>query len=280
MRGAVTSSGTIDLSQVRQEKLIGRGSFGDVWKGTWHGTDVAVKSVLANTEKMKEAVLREVSIMQNMRHPNCVALLGYAWTETEEVKLVMEYLAGGSLDKVLHNPAFKLTWGQARRMALDVAKGMAFLHAHNPPVIHRDLKSLNLLVDDHGNVKVCDFGLGRVVGQTATQTNRVGTFLWQAPELMNEEPYGLPVDVYAFGIVMSEICARHFPYEGMGDAKIVMGVSSGKLRPTVPDQLPPAWTSLMKRCWAGTPSDRPPFSDIVQELKDMSLPEDDPIVIL
>lgn len=185
----------------------------------------------------------------------------------------MEFI-GGSLDKMLQDSKVTLTWPQVRNMALSIATGMAVLHHHQPPIIHRDLKSLNILVDDSGNVKVSDFGLGRTLGGNSTLSAAVGTFLWMAPEVMNEEAdYGLPADVYSFGIIMWEFACRQFPYEGLDQPKVIAGVVSGNLRPSIPVTVPDAWTSLMQRCWSGDPSQRPTFDVILKELKSMQLPE-------
>ena len=271
---------TIDMKQVTLEKEIGRGAFGRVFKGDWHGTDVAVKFITLKSPtmsdgdnlKLKESVIREVSIMQNVRHPNLVSLLGYDIAE-EEVKIVMEYMEGGGLNRLVHDHKVELSWEEIKRFAVDICKGMCCLHKNDPPVIHRDLKSLNILVDGNRVVKVSDFGLGRTAGGSdSTLTNGLGTPVWMAPEVMSDEQYGLKADVYSFGIIMWELCCRRLPYEGLIPAKIVLGVVSGKLRPTTPSHIPSVWRKLMERCWDGDASSRPDFTEILKELKSMSLP--------
>lgn len=267
------------MSQVTLEKCIGRGTFGEVWKGDWLGTDVAVKNIIIRDEKQKELVIREVSIMQTIRHPNLVSLLGWSMADAQDnVKIVMEFMDGGGLDGLLKDVSQKLTWKRIRKTALDVAKGMACLHGQKPPVVHRDLKSLNILVDENGVSKVCDFGLSRTMGSASTMTNQTGTLIWMAPEVMNDEEYGPSADVYSFGIIMWELCSRKIPYADSGAASklisFVTGIASGKLRPEIPANTPEAWATLMKRCWSSDPAARPPFSEIVNILKNMPLDED------
>lgn len=267
----LTSKG-VPLQKLTILEAIGRGAFGDIIKADWFGTEVAIKTIKVDNDKMKALVLREVTIMSQVRNPHLVSLLGYEMGPNE-VKIVMEYMAGGSLDKLLQDKSVKLTWNRAVTIALEIAKGMACLHHQELPVIHRDLKSLNVLVDKYGKICVSDFGLGRTMSENTKMTEQTGSTLWMAPEVMSEQPYGLPADVYSFGIVMWEICARKYPYEGIGLLKLVTGVTSGSLRPPIPPGTPSAWSTLMTRCWSGDPSSRPTFDTILKELKAMQLNE-------
>ncbi|KAJ1279356.1 hypothetical protein BS78_04G149400 [Paspalum vaginatum] len=159
----------IPWNELALKEKIGAGSFGTVHRADWNGSDVAVKILMEqdlHPERLKE-FLREVAIMRSLRHPNIVLLMG-AVTQPPNLSIVTEYLSRGSLYRLLHRHGTKENLDERRRlsMAFDVAKGMNYLHKRNPPIVHRDLKSPNLLVDKKYTVKVCDFGLSRLKANT------------------------------------------------------------------------------------------------------------------
>ncbi|KAM0866057.1 hypothetical protein ACQ4PT_042855 [Festuca glaucescens] len=159
----------IPWSELAVREKIGAGSFGTVHRADWNGSDVAVKILMdqdLHPERLKE-FLREVAIMKSLRHPNIVLLMG-AVTQAPNLSIVTEYLSRGSLYRLLHRHGARENLDERRclSMAFDVAKGMNYLHKRNPPIVHRDLKSPNLLVDKKYTVKVCDFGLSRLKANT------------------------------------------------------------------------------------------------------------------
>ncbi|KAI7744252.1 hypothetical protein M8C21_008251, partial [Ambrosia artemisiifolia] len=178
----------IAWDELHIKERIGAGSFGTVHRAEWHGSDVAVKVLTVqdfHDDQLKE-FLREVSIMKRVRHPNVVLFMG-AVTVRPHFSIVTEYLPRGSLFRLLHLPAAGESMDQRRRlrMALDVAKGINYLHCLSPPVVHWDLKSPNLLVDKNWTVKVCDFGLSRFKANTFISSKSVaGTPEWMAPEFL------------------------------------------------------------------------------------------------
>ncbi|XP_021907744.1 probable serine/threonine-protein kinase SIS8 [Carica papaya] len=146
---------------------IGIGSYGEVYRAEWNGTEVAVKKFL-DQDFSGDALVQfksEVEIMLRLRHPNVVLFMG-AVTRPPHFSILTEFLPRGSLYKLLHRPNPQLDEKRRMRMALDVAKGMNCLHTSHPPIVHRDLKSPNLLVDKNWVVKVCDFGLSRMKHHT------------------------------------------------------------------------------------------------------------------
>ncbi|KAK9127647.1 hypothetical protein Syun_016444 [Stephania yunnanensis] len=156
------------------KEKVGAGSFGTVHHADWNGSDVAVKILMEqdfHPERFKE-FLREVAIMKRLRHPNIVLFMG-AVTKSPHLSIVTEYLSRGSLYRLLHKSGAREVLDERRRlnMAYDVAKGMNYLHRRNPPIVHRDLKSPNLLVDKKYTVKVCDFGLSRLKANTFYHLN-------------------------------------------------------------------------------------------------------------
>ncbi|CAD7701403.1 unnamed protein product [Ostreobium quekettii] len=147
----------IDESELELEARIGMGSFGEVYKGYWRGTDVAVKRILEQDQEFTEQLVKEfrseIAIMMRLRHPNVLLFMG-AVTEPPNLSIVTQFLPRGSLFRLLHKTNAKIDERLRLKMATDVAKGMCYLHSFKPPIIHRDLKSPNLLVDKDWTVKV------------------------------------------------------------------------------------------------------------------------------
>ncbi|XP_057973897.1 serine/threonine-protein kinase CTR1 isoform X2 [Malania oleifera] len=159
----------ISWDELHIKERVGAGSFGTVHRAEWHGSDVAVKVLTVQDfqdDQLKE-FLREVAIMKRVRHPNVVLFMG-AVTKRPHLSIVTEYLPRGSMYRLIHRPTSGEVLDHRRRlrMALDVAKGINYLHRLNPPIVHWDLKSPNLLVDKNWTVKVCDFGLSRFKANT------------------------------------------------------------------------------------------------------------------
>ncbi|XP_021679475.2 serine/threonine-protein kinase CTR1 isoform X2 [Hevea brasiliensis] len=166
----------ISWDELHIKERVGAGSFGTVHRAEWHGSDVAVKVLTVqdfHDDQLRE-FLREVAIMKRVRHPNVVLFMG-AVTKRPHLSIVTEYLPRGSLYRLIHRPAAGEMLDQRRRlrMALDVAKGINYLHCLNPPIVHWDLKSPNLLVDKNWTVKVCDFGLSRFKANTFISSKSV-----------------------------------------------------------------------------------------------------------
>jgi len=158
------------------------------------------------------------------------------------------------------------------QIAVDVAAAMAYLHEdQSPSVVHRDLKSHNLLIDRRGVVKLCDFGLVR------TKTSLAGTPAYMAPELFNSDGagggggggYNKSVDVYAFGVLLWEIFAQEIPFSGYDIDGIRSAVGRGD-RPRIPTvDTPQDIRKLMAECWHQSPAERPEFGSILRELKEL-----------
>jgi Protein tyrosine and serine/threonine kinase len=157
-----------------------------------------------------------------------------------------------------------LSWQHCLKMALDTAKGMLYLHSSVPQILHRDLKSHNLLVDEHFRVKISDFGLSKVLekSSTAQTMTSCGTAAWAAPEVLRNARYTEKADVYSFGVVLWELWTRKDPYEGMPAFQIIFAVGTEGLRPTIPSGCPDAFGQLMLDCWQGEHSRRPSFDVI------------------
>ncbi|CAN4078663.1 unnamed protein product [Withania somnifera] len=172
----------IDIRLLKFENKVASGSFGDLYKGTYCSQEVAIKVLKPenlNMDMVKE-FSQEVFIMRKIRHKNVVQFIG-ACTRPPNLCIVTEFMSRGSIYTFLHKQrgAFKLP--TLLKVAIDVSKGMSYLHQNN--IIHRDLKTANLLMDEHGVVKVGDFGVARVQAQTGVMTAETGTYRWMAPEV-------------------------------------------------------------------------------------------------
>ncbi|GAX80882.1 hypothetical protein CEUSTIGMA_g8317.t1 [Chlamydomonas eustigma] len=274
-----------DLKLIHQ---IGEGGFGKVYYGHWCGSPVAIKVATLRSSQggggvdlqLKELRLqefqREVTNMSTIPpHPNVLKLLG-ACVESPNIALITEFCSRGSLYHLLHNSSAASTQHlQAHHlisMWLGVARGMQHLHACR--VVHRDLKSPNLLIDDMGAIKIADFGLSRCQQGHAdpvkrAMTGALGTFQWMAPEVLTRQRYSEKADVYSFAMVMYECLTRKIPYDGMTALQAGMAVATLGLRPELPSHCEPSHSGLIRDCWAAVPDQRPGFSQIVVRLERM-----------
>ncbi|KAK9921163.1 hypothetical protein M0R45_029686 [Rubus argutus] len=268
--------GDLDIpwSDLVLKEKIGAGSFGTVHRADWHGSDVAVKILMEqefHVERFKE-FLREVTIMKGLRHPNIVLFMG-AVTTPPNLSIVTEYLSRGSLYRLLHKPGPLLDERRRLNMALDVVKGMNYLHRRNPPIVHRDLKSPNLLVDKKYTVKVCDFGLSRLKANTfLSSKSAAGTPEWMAPEVLRDEPSNEKSDVYSFGVILWELATLQQPWANLNPAQVVAAVGFRNKRLEIPRDLNPHVASIIEACWANEPWKRPSFASIMDSLKPLTKP--------
>lgn len=158
-------------------------------------------------------------------------------------------------------------------MALDVAKGMNYLHSSTPVIVHRDLKSPNLLVDKNWVVKVCDFGLSRMKHNTfLSSRSTAGTAEWMAPEVLRNEPSNEKCDVYSFGVILWELTTLQQPWGGMNPMQVVGAVGFQHRQLDIPNDMDPMIADIIRQCWHTDPKLRPSFSDIMTALKTLQRP--------
>lgn len=184
--------------------------------------------------------------MESLRHPNIVTFLG-ACSKFPNLAIVLEYCENKSLWSLLQNKSINLSWDDRLKLALEISRGMNYLHCFPIPIIHRDLKSLNILIDDAYRAKIADFGWTRLKGDE--MTDRIGTFQWMAPEVIVGKNYSEKADVYSFGIILWEFASREPPYKKITPTKVSMEVVKNDLRPKPPKKTPEPLVRLMKRCW-------------------------------
>ncbi|KAK9067483.1 hypothetical protein SSX86_014813 [Deinandra increscens subsp. villosa] len=248
---------------------IGLGSYGEVYHADWNGTEVAVKKFL--DQDFSGAALaefrREVRIMQRLRHPNVVLFMG-AVTRPPNLSIITEFLPRGSLYRIIHRPQCQIDEQRRIKMALDVAKGMNCLHTSIPTIVHRDLKSPNLLVDEDWNVKVCDFGLSRLKHNTfLSSKSTAGTPEWMAPEVLRNENSNEKCDVYSFGVILWELATLRLPWSGMNPMQVVGAVGFQNRRLDIPKDVDPLVGRIIWECWQTDPNLRPSFAQLTVALK-------------
>jgi Leucine-rich repeat (LRR) protein len=288
----------IHYRDLKMEAVIGAGSFARVYKGKWNHTLVAIKeltgvhTLMASLEaernvsiseagsqqdegiqKLVNEFRSEVLVMSRLHHPNVLLLVG-ACSEFPDLCIVTEFLPNGALYDALHkrNARDTLTLKQQMQWLLETASGMAYLHEQG--LMHRDLKSLNVLLDDLNRAKLCDFGLAKIVGDAQrTMTSGVGSLLWMPPEVMRGDSYSFSADVYSWGIMAWEIMSPEeelFP--GLSTYEVAKQIVAGH-RPKVN----PVWSycvcQLMQHCWRGEKEDRPTFVEVMLQLEEVVQPE-------
>jgi serine/threonine protein kinase len=263
---------SIDIGEVQQLEKIEKGSFGEIFKASWRGTIVALKkSPSANlTSPLIKELKREATLMKSLRHPNVLQFLGTTTDPRDnDFVIIMEFMPRGSLYRIIHNMSVDLPLERIKNIALDAARGMNYLHNLTPPIIHRDFKSHNLLVDLHWKVKVCDFGLSKMIEEANATMTACGTPAWTAPEVLRNERYTAKADVYSFGVVLWELFSREDPFPGIPPFQVVFIVGNQGRRPAIQPHWPPEWIQLIVECWSENPSLRPSYDAILAKLTTM-----------
>ncbi|GAA0186515.1 non-receptor serine/threonine protein kinase [Lithospermum erythrorhizon] len=155
-------------------------------------------------------------------------------------------------------------------MVLLQARGMNYLHHCNPPIVHRDLKTSNLLVDKNWTVKVGDFGLSRLKHETylTTKTGK-GTPQWMAPEVLRNELSNEKADVYSFGVILWELATQKIPWDNLNSMQVIGAVGFMDQRLEIPKDVDPQWAAIIESCWLSESQSRPSFQELMEKLKDL-----------
>ncbi|KAL7132795.1 hypothetical protein ABFS83_12G098000 [Erythranthe nasuta] len=254
-----------------ESSIISRGSFGEVLKANWHGTPVAVKRIIPNLSEDR-SVTHEVNLLMKLRHPNIVEFLG-AVTERNPLLLITEYLRGGDLHQHLKEKG-ALNPSTAINFALDIARGMAYLHFGPNIVIHRDLQPRNIFLSNSSGdrLKVGDFGLSKLVRVQNSQdvykmTGETGSYRYMAPEVFKHRKYDKKTDVFSFAIILYEMLEGEPPMANYEPYEAARYVSEGHRPAFRAKSFTPELKELTDQCWAGDMNQRPSFLEILKKLE-------------
>ncbi|XAR49198.1 Non-specific serine/threonine protein kinase [Bertholletia excelsa] len=265
---------------------IGSGGFGKVYKGILSsGQLVAIKRAQQGSLQGALEFKTEIELLSRVHHKNIVNLVGFCYDQGEQI-LVYEYVANGTLTESLSGKSgIHLNWLRRLTIALDSARGLAYLHEHaNPPIIHRDIKSSNILLDDHLNAKVADFGISKIIqdrerGYLTTQVK--GTLGYLDPEYYTTYQLTEKSDVYSFGIVLLELVTARPPIEqGKHIVGLVKNAMAGsKASYNLLEIVDPAlgtplqgleqFMGLAMRCTQDYGAERPTMSEAVREIENI-----------
>ncbi|KAG7554871.1 Protein kinase domain [Arabidopsis suecica] len=272
-------------SGFKESNILGQGGFGCVYLATLENNiSAAVKKLDCANEDAAKEFKSEVEILSKLQHPNIISLLGYSTNDTARF-IVYELMPNVSLESHLHGSSrgSAITWPMRMKIALDVTRGLEYLHEHcHPAIIHRDLKSSNILLDSNFNAKISDFGLAVVDGPKNKNHKLSGTVGYVAPEYLLNGQLTEKSDVYAFGVVLLELLLGKKPVEKLapGECQSIITWAMPYLtdRTKLPSVIDPAIKDTMDLkhlyqvaavavlCVQPEPSYRPLITDVLHSL--------------
>ena len=261
---ATFNSLNIPLDDLKVTNKIGAGGFGTVFMATRLSTGelLAVKEVRSDKLSMSvwASLYSEVATMVPLKHPFVLELVGVHIKEP--YRIITRFCSGKSLFDRLHKSYGEhLSSFQLTKIAYQVAEGMAFLHSKG--IVHRDLKSMNILLDENNDAKIADFGLAGILQHNKELVGGVGTPNYSAPEILERKRYGPKIDVYSYGVILWEMAMQQIPFRDKTFNAIYDQVVNKNWRLAFTRPIPENLKSLITKCWSANPNDRPDFSEIV-----------------
>ncbi|EGZ11205.1 hypothetical protein PHYSODRAFT_337950 [Phytophthora sojae] len=248
----------IPYESVKFERAISKGAHGEVWLGEYQGQQVAVKRLLQTKTLQADEVeefAKEIELSASLVHHNIVTFIGVAWNSLSNLVMVLEYLPTGDLQRFLRDNHASMSWNKDLiRVAVGIGRALEYFHSRSPPLIHRDLKSRNILLTASLEAKLIDFGVSRDC-QELSMTAGVGTPYWTAPEILEGKRYTEKADIYSFGQENKPI-------------QILTDVMVGKLRPSFSDKCPPRILCIAAECCQLDAFKRPTATEVVKMLQE------------
>ncbi|KAG5392835.1 hypothetical protein IGI04_022798 [Brassica rapa subsp. trilocularis] len=260
--------------------VIGENISSHVYQGTLHSKEVCVRELQTDRSLWQPSRFwKKMKLFSGLGHPNVVRCLG-ANTQGTDLKIITEYMHGGTLFHYLQRNHCVLTLSQRLKMAIDVCKGIEFLHANM--IIHRNLNSMNLLLDENNVVKVdvaaalyllwagknttpeLEAMLLRIPTPEQNNTKIRTWYRWTAPEAMNEEKYGDRADVYSFGLLLWHLITAKLPYDHLDNISPCLAAQRviGGERPAIPENMNLKLKIIVENCWNEDPFFRPSISQV------------------
>ncbi|GLE05371.1 hypothetical protein PINS_up014384 [Pythium insidiosum] len=267
----------LDMRVLQLGQKISQGAYGEIFHGLYDGQNVAIKRLSPHHRADRGQVdrfMQEAQLMASISHERIIHFIGVAWDNPSDLHVVTEFMDGGDLRALLARLDREgATTGFDRtkvKIASQVAEGLAYLHALRPQILHRDLKSRNVLLSSQLDAKLIDFGVSRARAD-ATMTVGVGTLRWMAPEVMSGGHYSESADVFSFGVILSEMDTHKLPYGTKGrefsDATIIAQVSSGQLCVDFTALADRDVVQLARDCMAFHPDDRPTAAVVAMRMR-------------
>ncbi|XP_038649521.1 serine/threonine-protein kinase TNNI3K [Scyliorhinus canicula] len=274
LRAGLPSHFHLQLSDIEFHEIIGSGSFGKVYKGRCRNKIVAIKRYRANTFCSKSDVdmfCREVSILCRLNHPCVIQFVGACLDDPSQFAIVTQFISGGSLFSLLHEQKRIIGLQSKLIIAIDVAKGMEYLHNLTQPIIHRDLNSHNILLYEDGHAVVADFGESRFLlsMDEDNMTKQPGNLRWMAPEVFTQSTrYTIKADVFSYALCLWELLTGEIPFAHLKPAAAAADMAYHHVRPPIGYSIPKPISSLLISGWNAYPMERPDFSQLVTNLEE------------
>ncbi|OHT13302.1 TKL family protein kinase [Tritrichomonas foetus] len=261
----------ISSDDIEIQKEIDSGAFAHVFIGYQKSTKnlIAIKEMIdTENEENFIAFQNEIKVISKLNHFAIIPFVGAIFSP--HCSIITQFMSGGSLFSRLHS---KLTFSSLQPtklsiIALGIAYGMEYVHSKG--VIHRDLKSMNILLDANDLPKISDFGVA-ALKNNFLMTSGIGTAQWIAPEVLNSQKYNQKADVYSYGIILWEMFTGDIPFNGLNRVEIALAVINQKIRPKIPLNCPKNLARLIKACWDEDPTKRPEFKRIINALESCTI---------
>ncbi|TMW69490.1 hypothetical protein Poli38472_001646 [Pythium oligandrum] len=270
----------VNPNEIEDVRKLGAGAFCVVYLVKYRRNQVAASKRLKRDDvswKNTQRFIEEIKLVSRLDHPRIVSLIGVSWTIESDLQALFEYMEGGDLRMFVESAMTARRWSRAKvQIAMDIIEALVYVHSFTPALVHRDIKSRNVLLDGDARAKLSDFGVARFRSDMNSMTVGVGTGRWLAPEIIDgSSDYDQSSDIFAFGVVLSELDTHELPYEDIRgpsgtripDVALLQMVADGKIIPTFSPQCPPDIHRLALHCLAFERRDRPTAVEVAYTLR-------------